>query len=320
MEHVSSNNNVYAGIDVGGTYIKFGLADFTGSLLVINTQPTISTGDAADTVEQIVSICNILTADGAVACGIGMPGCVDANGGVQSPPNLPGWDFVPLAEVVSKAVGVPVIVDNDANMAALGELYSGSGGDESYLYLTLGTGIGGAIVIDGSLWKGPRGFAGEIGHTAINIWEESDIRREMPTYRTGTLEDFAGRAGVLRLMDTLLSRRGIQASSYPDVHDIAAAASRADPTAIQCIQTIGYAIARAIASAINLLSVTTVVVGGGIAGAGSILVSVLAEHVPIYVIPALRPLVVIRPASKGNQAGVLGAAMQAGRMYGQDAI
>ena len=195
------------GADVGGTTIKMGLFDTDGTLLEKWEIPTDTSEKGAHILQDIAATVHgkmvekDLTKDMVEGIGIGVPGAVDKDGVVNRAVNL-GWDVVPLAEELERLSGMKVKVGNDANVAALGENWMGSGkGYNSIVMVTLGTGIGGGIIIDGKILTGANGAAGEIGHMIVN---EQEIEA-CNCGHYGCIEQYASATGIVRMTKRALA-------------------------------------------------------------------------------------------------------------------
>ena len=185
------------GIDVGGTSIKYGAVLPDGTIIKQHSTPTNADEGRDAVLDRIVDAGRqLLNSHPGTSIGIGVPGVVDPHTKhVQSPPNLPGWDRVPLQAIVSEALGVPVVVENDANAGAVAELRAGAGKMlRDFLYVTLGTGVGGGIVINNQLYTGPHGDAGEIGHIYLGT-DDSAVVLEQVIGRLGILHRYGGGVG-----------------------------------------------------------------------------------------------------------------------------
>jgi glucokinase len=278
-----------SGIDIGGTSIKYGFVEADGTIVEQHQVPTLAHEGREAVLARIVDIARTLALDRPSnrAIGIGVPGVVDpVTRHVQSPPNLPGWDDVPLQQIVADAVGVRVTVENDANAGAIAELRAGAGkGLTDFLYITLGTGVGGGVVIGGSLYTGPHGDAGEVGHLHIE---------------PGTvLEKVIGRVGILK-------RYG--AGDTIDVSDIDQRAVAGEQQAIDVLTETGRLLGIGLCSALAVLGLRTVIVGGGISRS-TIILDTARETVRTHAIPTIARTATIVPAHFLHDAGLVGAAM-----------
>lgn len=279
------------GIDVGGTSIKYGLVHATGQIAEQWSVPTQASDGLEAVLDRIVAAGrHLLNRNPGAPIGIGVPGVVDPHTKhVQSPPNLPGWDRVPLQAIVSEALGVPVVVENDANAGAVAELRAGAGKMlRDFLYVTLGTGVGGGIVINNQLYTGPHGDAGEIGHIYLGTDDSSVV-----------LEQVIGRMGILH-------RYG--GGPEVDVADIDSRASGGEEHAIRVMIDTGRLLGMGLCSMLAVLGLRNVVVGGGISRSELIL-ETARRTVQERAIPTIARSAQIVPAHFLNDAGLVGAAM-----------
>jgi glucokinase len=217
--------------------------------------------------------------------GIGSPGPLELPAGIlRKPPNLPGWDGFPLRATVERAVGLPVIAQNDANVAALAECLLGRGkqlGVDCLCMLTLGTGVGGGIILHGQIWGGMNGIAGEVGH--LNIWTSGGMACGCGSH--GCLEPHASATGVRRAADELIARGeapGLMAlhSMHPtfEARDVADLARKGDRDAQQIFENVGRSLGIGLASLVNALNLPLYVLGGGLANAWSLFSSALFKE------------------------------------------
>lgn len=304
------------GIDVGGTNIKYGIVDEDGTIIEKHSVPTKAHEGRDSVISRIIAIANELaTGQSQFAIGVAVPGIVDpATRHVHSPPNLPGWDNVPLGDLIRASLHrspqgegpggrpVRVIVENDANAAALAEYYLGAGrGQKDFLYVTLGTGIGGGIILNGKLYTGPRGEAGEVGHTVVD-WRAGYAGRS-PSFRTGILEELAGNAGIVRRYVDATGRVDIT-----DVETISAMGSNGDDDAIKNLEETGMIVGLGICSAFAVLGLRYAVIGGGVS-MSDIIMKAIGKTVRERAIPTIaRDATVVR-AQFADDAGLVGAAI-----------
>lgn len=305
---------MFLGVDIGGTNIKAAIVDDAGSIVHQLSQPTEAERGKDAMLQDIRSVIeNALRDVPAIrAVGVGITGIVHPTEGcVYYPPNLPGWEVVPLADFLRSFSPVPVAIDNDANVAALAESELGAGRNFShFLYVTLGTGVGGGIIINNRLFTGERGGAGEIGHIIIDI----NARRQegQKAFQPGTLEEYIGRKGILHIASGCAERYPDSLlHSFPqvDVRQISAAAEQGDQAALECFETAGTYLGLGLVSILSVLDMRAVVVGGGISQSHPLLLETAQRTLRERSLPTIaREAQVIR-AHFGNDAGVVGAAM-----------
>lgn len=297
----------YVGLDVGGTYLKGARIDETGRVLARLHDP-IEKDSPAALLAQLASAVRTLEGEGPVAgVGIGLPGIVDLGSGrVRSAPNLPALNGLDLAAEISTRTGRRCFPENDANAAALAEAWLGAGRDaETVLLITLGTGVGGGLVFHGKIWSGKSGYAGEIGHLQV---DPDGVRCGCGSW--GCLETIAGIAGwVRRAAEEMTSRESLlrrHAALDPEV--IVGAAREGDAVAIEVLDDAARAVGTGVAATLNLLNLERVVIGGGVARAGDILLHRIVEHTRRRTFPHVFEDVSFRLAELGPDAGVVGAA------------
>jgi glucokinase len=281
------------GIDLGGTGIKLGRFTEDGTCLQSLTVPTPQPSTPDPVIAAIVEAIATVDPDNqAIAMGIGTPGPPDASGRVALVAiNLEGWDNVALADALEAKVGKPTIVENDANCAGVGEAWLGAGRSfENFILLTLGTGVGGAIIQNGNLFVGRHGAAGELG--LITLHADGPLCR---SGNLGSLEQYVSRVAVLR-------RTG------KEPIELGTLAAAGDIEALTFWQEYGKDLGIGLTSLIYILTPEAVVIGGGIsANAKFFLPSVYAE-IEKRVMPTSRVGLQILPAELGNTAGMVGAA------------
>jgi glucokinase len=308
--------SVFAGIDIGGTAVKFGLTDSTGQVLRHDQRRTPVGREPLLT--ALVEIVEGYRADHQIAgVGVGTAGAVDFETGtvVGHSPHLPGWAGTEVKAILSARLKLPVTVDNDANCMALAESRLGAGaGCTAVFFLTLGTGVGSAFVQNGRLWRGAHSLGGEFGHATV-----VKDGRPCACGQRGHLEAYAS-ASALVLRTLELARQGLP-SLYGQVSDVAAsalgsreifaAASGGDAAAAQAISETASYLATGIASAVNLLDPDRVVVGGGMVQSGGHFLTTVENEVRGRVHAGLVDLIEVVPALLGNEAGWVGAALLA---------
>ena len=294
------NENALAyGVDVGGTTIKLGLFDGRGSLLRRGSIPTDTSDRGANILPQISKWIRRqdVPLNQISGVGLGVPGPVRRDGTVNRCVNL-GWGVVPVAEVLSELLdGVPVRVANDANAAALGECWQGAGREmDSLLLVTLGTGVGGGLVLHGDVVAGAHGSAGEIGHMTVN----PDETQPCSCGKRGCLEQYASAGGIVRLA----REAGLLVESAKEVSDLAVWGNE---RARAVLEKAGRLLGLALSYAACLVDVDGILIGGGVAAAGEWLLNPVRDAFYANVFHAASSTK-LALASLGNDAGLYGAA------------
>jgi glucokinase len=308
------------GVDIGGTDIKLGLVEEDGAPRHSGKIPTLpADGPEASAARVRRWLDDAGRAAGRVAAaGVDCAGLVDgARGFLHVSPNLGGWEKVPLRDVFERALGVPVVVENDANAAAYGEWARGAGrGMRNFVCLTLGTGVGGGIVINGELYRGSSGFAGEIGHAVI----QADGPR-CGCGNRGCLEALVcARAIVARAIDLSRAAGGERASwgEPPTVEALSRAAAAGDAVAAAAFEETGRWLGIGLANIVHILAPEAIAIGGGVAGAGEFLLGPAREAMRASLMDEAMAVVRIVPAALGNRASFVGVSLLAlGRLNGR---
>lgn len=303
------------GVDLGGTKIAAGLVDADGTIVAETRVPTPS-GSADEVVAAIAGLIDDLRAEHAVtAVGIGAPSFVNAaRDTMLFTANLP-MTGVPLGRLLSEQTGLPVVVENDANAAAWGEYRFGAGqGATEMVLLTVGTGLGGGLVIAGQLVRGAYGLAAEVGHMEV---VPGGLR--CGCGQDGCWEQYASGTALVRVARRLARKRRDEAAVLLSLGNgtpegvkgkhITKAAAAGDPVAIAAFQEIGGSLGHGMASLAALLDPSVFVVGGGVCEAGELLMTPTREaFAQRLTAREHRPLADIRLATMGNAAGIVGAA------------
>jgi glucokinase len=315
----------FIGVDVGGTKIATATlqAGQVSESRIVHTEQ--SSQDAL--VEQLAAAIVAERGPDARAVGVGLPSLIEfATGRIRSSVNIPLKDL-PLRELLTERIGLPVYVENDASCAALAEAFDdGRLVCRHLVMFTLGTGVGGGIVIDGKLYRGARTSAAEVGHTIIgrDLTEGDDGQAE-PFPQRGSLEQLASGRALDRLANSV-------AVKYPDSYlghchaakgscdgsDVVDGAEAGDEAALYCLRVLGQRLGIGIANAINMFDPLEVVIGGGVSRAGDLLLEPARDAAFRHVVPGLGTETVLRIARHGPRAGVLGAALIAAQEYAQD--
>ncbi|AJY75637.1 ROK family protein [Paenibacillus beijingensis] len=315
---------VRIGVDVGGTNIVCGVVSPGGLLIQKIKQPTETArgseyvlGKIAGIIRQAVELAG-LTMEDVECVGVGTPGLVDPSSGVTVFAGNLGWHNVPVADILSRHLNLPVKVDNDVRMYVLGEAVRGAGrGYKHVLGITVGTGLAAAFVEDGRLFYGSRSMAGELGHICFN-----EIPYVCSCGLTGCLETVASATGLVRQALTRLqdgadsSLRGLlRADGSPSEGLTAAAIAEAydagDSLAIEIMNNTGVLLGKGLAYAITLFSPDCVVIGGGVAAAGERLLQPMKEQIRRSVLPQYDINTAIVTAELPDDAGVIGSSIYA---------
>ena len=309
--------NCYAGIDFGGMSVKVGLFDDRANLLTKLSAATSKEDGYAATVEKTVQAVRDACAKAGVpvaqlaSVGMGTPGVIDGENGIVVRWTNYGWEDKPFAADLEKGLGVPVRVTNDANAAALGEAKFGAGKKyKSSILLTLGTGIGSGIVLDGKLFEGTCGGGAEAGHMVI---ESGGV--PCPCGRRGCFEQYASATALIRDTKRAMFENKNSAlwriAGMPENVDgrtAFLAAREGDAAARKVVDTFVQYLADGIANLVALFRPEAILLGGGISGEGEALLAPLRRRVGerLYVDAARIPLALVR-AALGNDAGIWGA-------------
>jgi glucokinase len=304
---------VVAGVDIGGTNTIFGLADRSGKVLAENRILTRDYPDINKFISALSESINGLVKKDhdLIGIGIGAPNANYYKGTIELAPNLPWKGIVPLAELMRKKNSVPVVVTNDANAAAVGEMmFGGAKNMKNFIVLTLGTGLGSGIVINGEVVYGYTAFAGELGHTTV-----VPGGRECGCGRLGCFETYASASGLVRTVLQLLcdtkeesSLRDIPSSSLTS-KIIAEAAAKKDTVALEAMDYTAEMLAFGIVNSVVFSSPEAVFLFGGLTKAGDILFSPVRKYVDENIMPIFKGTVKILPSGiSESNAAVLGAA------------
>lgn len=307
------------GIDVGGTNVKIALVNDSGKIIYSNSVPTRAEMGYEYTVNNIKqAIYDLmketkLEAKDIEGIGFGFPGQVDYKSGVvRLAPNIPGWVEVPIAKMIEDEFHIPTRVDNDVRCAALGELKYGAGkGCENLICITVGTGIGSGLIVNGKLVRGASNAAGEIGHIKLQIHDGPICG----CGDTGCMEAFASGPAIVAMAEEYI--KGGKSTKYREMANggditpfiVAEAAKAGDPVARRIFSRIGEYIGIGMASVVNLLNPEKIIVGGGVADAGDILLEPMKEALKKRAMKIAGETVEVVPAQLGNTAGVIGASL-----------
>lgn len=290
----------WIGVDIGGSYIKSCLIDEKGNIKNERSDPTPRDLDSLQKkVHEIYKIHSSLQKPMGV--GIGIAGFIDMKEWImRSSPNMRFLDGVSLIDFFKKVIDTPFTVDNDANMAAWGESKKGAGvGVKNMVHITLGTGVGSGIIIEGNLFHGSSGFGAEFGHTIVNP-------DGLPCNcgGRGCVETEASASKIVRNYLELTGEKGNLTSE-----DIYKLAKNGNPTAVEAFRIAGYYLGIGLSNLINLLNPELIVLGGGVIGAGELIMKPVMAEIEKRAIKFSLEHVKIVPALLGNKAGMLGSAL-----------
>ena len=305
------------GIDIGGTSIKGAAVDSNGRVYETFSMPFVKGEPGEITVKKLASIVKEYIASfdlekKIVGIGIGCPGTLDIKNGVVNYSNNLGWNNLPLVDIMNEQLPYPIRLTNDANAASLGEAKFGAGKSyETIIMLTLGTGVGGGIIIDGKLFEGNEGKGGELGHTVIVVDGE-----QCTCGRKGCLEAYASATALIRDAKKAMrsNKRSLMWKISPDIDLVGGkvpfeAAKQGDPTAIAVIDNYVKYLGEGILNFCNTFRPNVIVLSGGLANAGAFLFDKVNKYVEErYYGYKSTPAVKIVPAELGYDSGKIGAA------------
>ncbi|MCI9663414.1 MAG: ROK family glucokinase [Lachnospiraceae bacterium] len=298
------------GVDVGGTTVKLGLFDAQGNVLDKWEIPTRTEDEGShilpDIADSIREKMKRIDKDSVVGVGVGAPGPIDSKGVVHRAVNL-GWGTFSIKDTLEDLLNVPVMAGNDANVAALGEMWMGGGqGCRDLIMVTLGTGVGGGIIIDGRILTGSGGAGGEIGHMHVEDEEEESCN----CGNKGCLEQYSSATGITRLANRLLAASGrdsVLRGREVSAKSVFDAVKAKDPLAVETAEKFGKYLGDALASIACVVNPEAIVIGGGVSKAGEILIDYIRPHYEKNVFHGSRE-VKFSLATLGNDAGIYGAA------------
>lgn len=309
-----AKNKVSLGIDIGGTNTKFGLVNEEGNIFAKSSLATNADESADNLFGRLFDLFykdmkETIDEVEIVGVGVGAPNGNFYKGTIENPPNL-NWGYVNVAEIVKKYINIPVSVTNDANAAALGEMKFGAArGMKNFLEITLGTGLGSGLVVNGELVYGSDGFAGELGHTNVK-----PNGRLCGCGMKGCLETYVSAPGIKRTVFKLLSI----VKSESDLRDVTfnqmdskmiySAAKEGDIIALEAFEYTARILGMALADAVLYLSPEAIIIFGGLAKAGDLLLIPVKKYMEENLFPAFRNKVPIIPSGlPESDAAVLGA-------------
>lgn len=298
------------GVDIGGTTVKLGLFDTEGNVLDKWEIPTRTEEDGSkilpDIADSIRDKMKLIDKASVMGVGVGAPGPIDSEGIVHRAVNL-GWGTFSVKNTLEELLNIPVMAGNDANVAALGEMWMGGGqGYKDLIVVTLGTGVGGGIINNGKILTGAMGAAGEIGHIHVNDSEEEICG----CGNRGCLEQYSSATGITRLANQLLeasSKDSVLRQGEVSAKTVFDAVKARDPLAVEVAEKFGKYLGDALASVAGVVNPEAIVIGGGVSKAGEVLIDFIRPHYEKNVFHSNRQ-VVFTLATLGNDAGIYGAA------------
>ena len=305
------------GVDLGGTNVNSGVVDETGRISHRAWQSISGSRTAREVIDRLVA-CVEMTMDSCgrdrvAGVGVGTPGLIPEDSGtIVYAPNVPGWEDLPLQSMLRERLGLPVAIENDANAAAIGEHWvGGAAGYANIVCITLGTGVGGAIIMDNEVWRGTNGAGGEIGHMTV-----VENGRMCGCGAPGCLEAYASATAIAGQARELL--QGGRESALKDLCEgdldridaamIADAANRGDEAAREVMHRSATLLGTAVSSLTNLLNPELIVIGGGVIKAGDMIFDPIRTEVARRAYKWSASILRIVPAKLGDDAGIIGAA------------
>ena len=300
------------GIDLGGTSIKYALVDKAGNSFFEGKLPSFASVSAAKVMEQLIKAATLLKDEAAkqdwnvLGIGLGTPGIVDETnrivlGGAE---NIIGWENIDVASLMEKQMSLPVVVGNDANLMGLGETKYGAGrGCTHVVFLTVGTGIGGAVIIDGKLFNGYANRGTELGHVPLIANGE-----HCACGAVGCLEYYASPSALTRRFSILAKEQNLSFDTEINGELIVRLYHEDFPLAVECMNEHFYYLGRGIAGFVNIFSPQRIVIGGGVAESGSFYLEKIRAVFKKHVIADCALNTKIVAAELGNKAGLIGAA------------
>ncbi len=293
-------------LDLGGTAIKAGIYDDAGHQHAVHSIPTPQPATPEAVLVALADLCQTLDPDGHITCvGLGVPGITDAAGRVvKTAINLEKtlWQNIPLAEHLEQLTNRQVILANDANCAGLGEVWLGAAREkelQDVLMLTLGTGVGGAVILKGKLFTGHGGAGAELGHIGLNI------------------DGPACNCGSHGCLEQYVSIHGIERLTGKDPHTLGLLAQQGDVQALAAWEKVGRYLGAGLTSLVYIFTPQAIVIGGGVSASSQFFLPRALAEVKTRVLPACAEGLILRAAQLGNDAGMAGAARLAFQTFGE---
>lgn len=322
MASSASTSAEFVGVDVGGT--KIASAVLRDGELVDEALQATDGDDAEALIAEICEAVDAVRTEATAAVGVGVPSVIDwESGRARTSVNVPLTD-VPLREMLRKRIGLPVFIDNDATLAGLAEAHDGDTlVTRNLVMFTVGTGVGGGLVLDGRPYRGATGAAGELGHTLVGVELDGDDLPEATGFpQAGSLErhaagsalDVLARAAAEEHPDSHLGRRAAEGAEITG-SDAVDGAKAGDEVSARAIEKLGERLGLGIANAINTFDPDVVAIGGGVSSAGELLLEPARRVAHRFTLPGVGEGTEIRLAVHGPKAGVLGAALLGKQEY-----
>lgn len=307
MPSTKPGHDTVIALDLGGTNLRIAAVTRQGEVLHLTREKTRADAGPENLVNRMVEGIRRLEETllrercGVRGISVGAPGVIARDRGVvMSSPNLPGWEKISLLEMLGREFEHPMVLENDANAAAFGEFWAGAGkGRKTIVLLTLGTGVGGGIIVNGELLEGADGMAGEIGHLTVE--------REgapCPCGNRGCLERYASATGIAARFGELAGEEGAGASSEA-VYRLAIAGNL---MARRALAEAGVSLGVAMAAIVNIINPECIIIGGGVLPAWDFIIPAAAQEMRSRAFQAPAERVEIIPAALGDRAGIIGAA------------
>lgn len=309
------------GIDLGGTSIKMGLTNLNGEIIKKWEIPTNKENEGAAIITDIhSSFVNTLKGNNieqkqVIAAGIGVPSqVIEKTGYFYKAVNIGGFGDFSITDVLSETLDMPVAAANDANVAAIGEMWKGAGlGEQNLVMVTLGTGVGGGVVVNGNIVSGNVGAAGEIGHMPVIVDENDSHYFSCNCGAKGCLETVASATGIVRIARAMYTAKSEatllkMTEDYLSAKQIFDAAARNDHFAKKVVDQFGIYLATSLKQITAVLNPGVIVIGGGVSRAGQQLIDAVEKHFRGNLFSVLDHSVQFRLATLGNDAGIIGSA------------
>lgn len=311
------------GVDLGATTVKVGLVDGDGKILTSQKLDSFATKGPPAVIQQVShairELLRNMKREEVIGIGIGAPGVVSDDGAVvKYPPNFSDWTEVDLGAAIHEEFRLPVRVENDANVAALAEAKFGAGrGHKDFLFVIWGTGVGGGIILDGKIFRGPHGGAGEIGHVVVDYQGP-----QCGCGNRGCVEAYVGQRYLSqRTRERLHELKKSQPNTTSKIlelvqgnfdaiepYTISMAAKQGDTLAHEILEEAGGILGVGLTSVLNVLDLRLIIIGGGISAAEQFVFDAVERSVKSRVLKGSRSEIRVVPAQLGNAAGILGAA------------